>query len=73
MSTAHSFHPLEYRILALAGLPIPASMQGRSLVPLLRGEKPADWPKGGMDDGFELYQPSGIKTVAEAIAASAGK
>ena len=29
--------------LELAGLPIPASMQGRSLVPLLRGEKPADW------------------------------
>jgi arylsulfatase A-like enzyme len=31
--------------LELAGLPIPASMQGRSLVPLLRGDVPADWPK----------------------------
>ncbi|MGN6552249.1 MAG: sulfatase family protein [Verrucomicrobiota bacterium] len=29
--------------LDLAGLPIPASMQGRSLAPLLRGEAPADW------------------------------
>ncbi len=29
--------------LDLARLPIPASMQGRSLVPLLRGESPADW------------------------------
>jgi arylsulfatase A-like enzyme len=29
--------------LDLAHLPIPASMQGRSLVPLLRGETPADW------------------------------
>lgn len=29
--------------LDLAGLPIPASMQGRSLVPLLRGEAPPDW------------------------------
>jgi len=29
--------------LDIAGLPIPASMQGRSLVPLLRGETPADW------------------------------
>jgi arylsulfatase A-like enzyme len=29
--------------LDLAGLPIPESMQGRSLVPLLRGESPAGW------------------------------
>ncbi|MFM8952337.1 MAG: sulfatase [Planctomycetaceae bacterium] len=29
--------------LDLAGLPVPESMQGRSLVPLLRGESPADW------------------------------
>lgn len=29
--------------LDLAGLPVPAFMQGRSLVPLLRGEAPADW------------------------------
>jgi arylsulfatase A-like enzyme len=31
--------------LDLAGLPIPESMQGESLVPLLRGETPADWRK----------------------------
>lgn len=29
--------------LDLAGLPIPDSMQGRSLVPLLHGEAPPDW------------------------------
>jgi arylsulfatase A-like enzyme len=29
--------------LDLAGLPVPASMQGRSLAPLLRGESPGDW------------------------------
>jgi arylsulfatase A-like enzyme len=29
--------------LDLAGLPVPAAMQGRSLVPLLRGDSPADW------------------------------
>jgi arylsulfatase A-like enzyme len=29
--------------LDLAGVPVPASMQGRSLMPLLRGETPADW------------------------------
>lgn len=31
--------------LDLAGLPVPDGMQGKSLVPLLRGDKPADWPK----------------------------
>jgi len=29
--------------LAAAGLPVPADMQGRSLLPLLRGQRPADW------------------------------
>jgi arylsulfatase A-like enzyme len=32
--------------LDLACLPVPASMQGRSLAPLLRGESPADWRTG---------------------------
>ena len=31
--------------LALAGATVPEEMQGASLVPLLRGEKPADWRK----------------------------
>jgi arylsulfatase A-like enzyme len=26
-----------------AGLPVPADMQGRSLVPLMKGDRPADW------------------------------
>lgn len=30
-------------MLDMAGVSIPATMQGRSLVPLLRGETPADW------------------------------
>jgi arylsulfatase A-like enzyme len=29
--------------LELAGLPVPGAMQGRSLLPILRGERPADW------------------------------
>ena len=29
--------------MELAGLPVPADMQGRSLVPLLKSERPADW------------------------------
>ncbi len=32
-------------ILELAGVKTPGYMQGRSFVPLLRGETPADWPK----------------------------
>jgi arylsulfatase A-like enzyme len=30
--------------LELAGLPVPADMHGRSLVPLFRGESPRTWP-----------------------------
>ncbi len=30
-------------LLAAAGLPVPADVQGRSALPLLRGESPADW------------------------------
>jgi arylsulfatase A-like enzyme len=30
-------------LLDMAGLPVPSGMQGHSLVPLLSGEKPADW------------------------------
>jgi arylsulfatase A-like enzyme len=29
--------------LEMAGVAVPSDMQGRSLVPLLRGERPADW------------------------------
>ena len=31
--------------LAAAGLDVPQDMQGRSIVPLLRGERPSDWRK----------------------------
>ncbi len=30
-------------LLEAAGQPVPADMQGRSLVPLLKGERPSDW------------------------------
>ena len=32
-------------LLDAAGLPVPAAMQGRSLMPLLRGKRPEDWRK----------------------------
>ena len=39
--------PLDFAetFLEVAGAPIPGDMQGRSLVPLLRGDTPADWRK----------------------------
>lgn len=32
-------------LLELAGAPVPEDIQGVSLLPLLKGEKPADWRK----------------------------
>src|SRR5438128_2022521 len=32
-------------MLEMSGAPVPAGMQGRSLVPLLQGSPPADWRK----------------------------
>ena len=56
--SAHLLMGLEWRIgfaeenldyaetfLEMAGAPIPSDMQGRSLVPLLKGQKPDDWRK----------------------------
>jgi hypothetical protein len=35
--------PTTIEFLDIAGLKVPADMQGRSLVPLLKGQRPADW------------------------------
>ncbi len=40
-------------MLELAGIPVPASIQGRSLVSLLKGEKPENWRK---DWYYEYYE-----------------
>ncbi len=47
--------------LEAAGLPVPAAMQGRSLVPLLRGETPADWRKSFY---YHYYERPGPHNVA---------
>ena len=46
--------------LELAGVPVPAEMQGASLVPLLSGEEPADWRQVAYYEYFER----GIHNVA---------
>lgn len=43
--------------LDLAGAPIPADMQGRSLVPLLKSETPPDWRKSLYYHYYEFPQP----------------
>lgn len=43
--------------LDVAGIPAPEDMQGRSLVPLLKGEAPADWRKSFYYHYYEYPQP----------------
>jgi arylsulfatase A-like enzyme len=46
--------------LDLAGAPIPDDMQGRSIVPLLEGKKPADWRKSLY---YHYYEYPGVHCV----------
>lgn len=39
-------------LLELAGAPVPATMHGRSLAPLLKGTPPADWRKAALFEYF---------------------
>jgi arylsulfatase A-like enzyme len=43
--------------LEAAGLPIPAEIQGKSLVPILKGQDPADWRKSFYYEYYEYPQP----------------
>ncbi len=47
--------------LDLAGIPIPAEMQGRSLVPVLKGETPADWRKSFYYHYYEYPVPHSVR------------
>ncbi len=44
-------------ILDLIGLPVPAAMQGRSLVPILRGESPSHWQQPLYYHYYEFGRP----------------
>lgn len=48
-------------ILDLAGMQVPAQMQGRSLVPFLRGEQPSSWRKDWLYEYYEYPGPHNVK------------
>ncbi|WP_435019738.1 sulfatase family protein [Tundrisphaera sp. TA3] len=47
--------------LDAAGLPVPAEMQGRSLVPVLKGQPPADWRTSFYYQYYEYPQPHHVR------------
>ena len=47
--------------LEAAGLPIPDDMQGRSLVPILKGQEPPDWRKSFYYEYYEYPQPHRVR------------
>jgi arylsulfatase A-like enzyme len=47
--------------LEATGLAVPAEMQGRSLVPLLRGQQPADWRKSFYYQYYEWPAPHHVR------------
>ena len=47
--------------LEAAGLPVPGDMQGKSLMPLLRGESPPDWRKSFYYHYYEFPGPHSVR------------
>ena len=48
-------------VLEAAGIPVPEAMQGRSLVPILRGKSPADWRRSFYYEYFEFPEPHRVR------------
>ncbi len=44
----------------MAGVPAPKAMQGRSMVPILQGEKPANWRSSFY---YQYYEYPGVHNV----------
>lgn len=49
--------------LDIAGVDVPKDMQGRSIVPLLKGETPKDWRKSIYYQYYEWYGPGTVHNV----------
>jgi arylsulfatase A-like enzyme len=47
--------------LEAAGVPVPGDIQGRSLVPILQGKKPADWRKSFYYHYYEYPVPHRVR------------
>lgn len=48
-------------LLELAGLKIPSSMQGQSMVPILKGEEPRNWRKDWLYEYYEYPGPHNVR------------
>jgi arylsulfatase A-like enzyme len=56
--------------LDVAGVPVPKDMQGRSLVPVLKGKTPADWRKSFY---YQYYEFPGAHSVARHYGVTNGR